>query len=274
MLVLVIAPFFTSFLIRTLAWRTILSDDWFVTTWAQNLHITDLLQAVGLTDNDSLLNSQFAVIMGLTYNFLPFMILPLYTSLERLDPRLIEAAGDLYASPWQTFRKVTWPLSLPGVVAGTLLTFIPAAGDFINARLLGNTQTTMIGSVIDSQFLRVLDYPLAAALSFILLILIVAHGLGLRAPSRNGGAALMAWIKRHLIAFAAIAVLIYMLVPNVIVAAFSFNDPKGKYNYNFNEFSTAAWTNPCGAQGICESLGLSLQIGVIASLDGHRCSAR
>jgi len=173
-LVLVIAPFFTSFLIRTLAWRTILSDDWFVATWAQNLHITDFLQAVGLTDNDSLLNSQFAVIMGLTYNFLPFMILPLYTSLERLDPRLIEAAGDLYASPWQTFRKVTWPLSLPGVVAGTLLTFIPAAGDFINARLLGNTQTTMIGSVIDSQFLRVLDYPLAAALSFILLVLIVA----------------------------------------------------------------------------------------------------
>jgi spermidine/putrescine transport system permease protein len=173
-LVLVIAPFFTSFLIRTLAWRTILSDDWFVTQWAQALHITDFLQVVGLTDNDSLLNSQFAVIMGLTYNFLPFMILPLYTSLERLDPRLIEAAGDLYASPWQTFRKVTWPLSLPGVVAGTLLTFIPAAGDFINARLLGNTQTTMIGSVIDAQFLRVLDYPLAAALSFILLVLIVA----------------------------------------------------------------------------------------------------
>ncbi|WP_404387757.1 ABC transporter permease [Humibacillus xanthopallidus] len=173
MLVLVIAPFFTSFLIRTLAWRTILSDDWFVTEWAQRLGITNLLQAVGLTANDSLLNSQFAVIMGLTYNFLPFMILPLYTSLERLDPRLLEAAGDLYASPWQTFRKVTWPLSLPGVVAGTLLTFIPAAGDFINARLLGNTQTTMIGSVIDSQFLRVLDYPLAAALSFILLILIV-----------------------------------------------------------------------------------------------------
>ena len=172
-LVLVIAPFFTSFLIRTLAWRTILSDDWFVTTWAQKLHITDLLQAVGLTSNDSLLNSKFAVIMGLTYNFLPFMILPLYTSLERLDPRLIEAAGDLYASPWQTFRKVTWPLSLPGVVAGTLLTFIPAAGDFINARLLGNTQTTMIGSVIDSQFLRVLDYPLAAALSFVLLVVIV-----------------------------------------------------------------------------------------------------
>jgi spermidine/putrescine transport system permease protein len=172
-LVLVIAPFFTSFLIRTLAWRTILADDWPVTQWARKLHITDLLQAVGLTNNDSLLYSQFGVIMGLTYNFLPFMILPLYTSLERLDPRLLEAAGDLYASPWQTFRRVTWPLSLPGVVAGTLLTFIPAAGDFVNAKLLGNTQTTMLGTVIDAQFLRVLDYPLAAALSFIMLITIV-----------------------------------------------------------------------------------------------------
>lgn len=172
-LVLVIAPFFTSFLIRTLAWKTILSDNWVVAQWARQLGITDALQAVGLTSTDSLLFSPFAVVMGLTYNFLPFMILPLYASLERLDPRLLEAAGDLYATPMQAFRRVTWPLSLPGVVAGTLLTFIPASGDFINARLLGNTQTTMIGSVIDSQFLRVLDYPLAAALSFVLLLIIV-----------------------------------------------------------------------------------------------------
>ena len=173
LLVLVIAPFFTSFLIRTLAWRTILADTGWVTDIAQATGFTTLLQAVGLTNNDTLLASKFAVIAGLTYNFLPFMILPLYASLERLDPRLVEAAGDLYASPWRAFRHVTWPLSLPGVVAGTLLTFIPAAGDFINSRLLGNTQTVMIGQVIDSQFLRVLDYPMAAALSFILLILIV-----------------------------------------------------------------------------------------------------
>jgi spermidine/putrescine transport system permease protein len=173
MLVLVIAPFFTSFLIRTLAWRTILSDTGPVTEIAQALHITDLLQALSLTSNDGLLSSKFAVMAGLTYNFLPFMILPLYSSLDRLDPRLVEAAGDLYASPWQGFRFVTWPLSLPGVVAGTLLTFIPAAGDYINSRLLGNTQTVMIGQVIDSQFLRVLDYPLAAALSFVLLVMIL-----------------------------------------------------------------------------------------------------
>jgi spermidine/putrescine transport system permease protein len=173
LLVLVIAPFFTSFLIRTLAWRTILSDTGPVTELAQSTGFTTLLQTVGLTNNDTLLASKFAVIFGLTYNFLPFMILPLYASLERLDPRLVKAAGDLYASPWQAFRRVTWPLSLPGVVAGTLLTFIPAAGDFINSRLLGNTQTVMIGQVIDSQFLRVLDYPLAAALSFVLLVLIV-----------------------------------------------------------------------------------------------------
>jgi len=169
-----VAPFFTSFLIRTLAWRTILSDTGPVTHIFQVLHITDLLQFLHLTNNDSLLSSKFAVICGLTYNFLPFMILPLYAALDRLDPRLVEAAGDLYASPFQGFRHVTWPLSLPGVVAGTLLTFIPAAGDFINSRLLGNTQTVMIGQVIDSQFLRVLNYPLAAALSFILLIMILA----------------------------------------------------------------------------------------------------
>jgi spermidine/putrescine transport system permease protein len=173
LLVLVIAPFFTSFLIRTLAWRTILSDTGPVTELAQATGFTTLLQAVGLTNNETLLASKFAVIAGLTYNFLPFMILPLYASLERLDPRLVEAAGDLYATPWRAFRHVTWPLSLPGVVAGTLLTFIPAAGDFINSRLLGNTQTVMVGQVIGSQFLRVLDYPMAAALSFILLILIV-----------------------------------------------------------------------------------------------------
>ena len=118
------------------------------------------------------------------------MILPLYASLDRLDPRLVEAAGDLYASPWQGFRHVTWPLSLPGVVAGTLLTFIPAAGDFINSRLLGNTQTVMIGQVIDSQFLRVLDYPLAAALSFILLDPDPRPGHVLRPPGRHRGAGL------------------------------------------------------------------------------------
>ena len=173
LLVLVVAPFFTNFLIRTLAWQIILTDEGVVTSFARWSHLTSVLQAVGLTANDSLLSSKFAVICGLTYNFLPFMVLPLYANLERLDIRLVEAAGDLYASPVQAFRRVVWPLSLPGVVAGTLLTFIPASGDFINSKLLGNTQTVMIGQVIDAQFLRVLDYPIAAALSFILMMTIV-----------------------------------------------------------------------------------------------------
>ena len=173
LLVLVIAPFFTSFLIRTLAWQTILADNGPVVALARTTHVTDLLQWLQLTSNDSLMSSRFAVIAGLTYNFLPFMILPLYANLERLDHSLIEAAGDLYATPIQTFWKVTWPLSLPGVVGGTLLTFIPAAGDFINSRLLGNTQTVMIGQVIDSEFLRVQDYSVAAALSFVLMAVIV-----------------------------------------------------------------------------------------------------
>src|SRR5450631_1640774 len=138
LLVLVIAPFFTSFLIRTLAWQTILSDNGPVVALARTTHFTDLLQWLQLTSNDSLMNSRFAVIMGLTYNFLPFMILPLYANLERLHHSLIEAAGDRCATPFQTFRKVPWPLSRPGVVGGTLLTSVRAAGDFINSRLLGN----------------------------------------------------------------------------------------------------------------------------------------
>ena len=174
LLVLVIAPFFTSFLIRTLAWQNILATDGPVTGALQALGITDLLRAVGLIDGDKLLGTPLAVITGLTYNFLPFMTLPLYASLERIDPRLHEAAYDLYASPFTAFRKVTFPLSVPGVVAGTLLTFIPAAGDYINSQLLGSPDTTMIGQVIAGQFLRVLDYPTAAALSVVLMVTIVA----------------------------------------------------------------------------------------------------
>lgn len=174
LLVLVIAPFFTSFLIRTLAWKTILADNSIVVEVLNVLNITDVLSLVGLTTGDRVLATPLAVITGLTYNHLPFMILPLYAALERLDIRLIEAASDLYASPFAAFRKVTLPLSMPGLVAGTLLTFIPACGDFINAELLGSMPATaMIGNAIDAQFLRVLDYPSAAALSFTLMVGVV-----------------------------------------------------------------------------------------------------
>ncbi|MFC8454172.1 ABC transporter permease [Kitasatospora sp. NPDC057223] len=172
-LILVIAPFFTSFLIRTLAWKTILSDGGPVVGALNTLHILDVTGAIGLTSGDRVLATPLAVVCGLTYNFLPFMILPLYTSLERIDPRLHEAAGDLYARPFTTFRKVTFPISLPGVVAGTLLTFIPASGDYINAQLLGSPSEQMVGNGIQKQFLNVLDYPTAAALSFILMALIL-----------------------------------------------------------------------------------------------------
>lgn len=134
----------------------------------------DVTGWLGWTQGDRVLATPLAVVCGLTYNFLPFMILPLYSSLERIDVRLHEAAGDLYARPWTTFRRVTFPLSMPGVVSGTLLTFIPAAGDYVNAELLGSTDTRMIGNVIQTQFLRVLDYPTAAALSFILMAAILA----------------------------------------------------------------------------------------------------
>lgn len=172
-LVAVIAPFFTSFLIRTLAWQTLLTADGPVVRAMAATGLLDVFRAVGLIQGQALMGTHLSVVTGLTYNFLPFMVLPLYASLDRIDPRLLAASEDLYATPWAGFRSVTWPLSLPGVVAGTLLTFIPASGDYINSRLLGSPATTMIGQVIDGQFLRVLDYPTAAALSFTLMALIV-----------------------------------------------------------------------------------------------------
>ena len=173
MLLIVVAPFFTSFLIRTLSWKIILADSGFVVRVFQTL---GLLPAGG-----RLLATSVAVVAGITYNFLPFMTLPLYTSLERLDASLIEAAGDLYAGPVTAFFKVTFPLSMPGVVAGTLLTFIPAAGDYINVRFLGTPAQYMLGNVIDSRFLAVLDYPTAAALSITLMFtILVLVGLYVR----------------------------------------------------------------------------------------------
>jgi spermidine/putrescine transport system permease protein len=161
LLLAVIAPFFITYLIRTLSWETILSDDGLV---------VDVLQAVGIvSEGGRVLDTTASVVAGLTYNFLPFMILPLYASLERIDHRLLEAGYDLYGRRRDVFFRVTLPLSMPGVVAGTLLTFIPAAGDFINAELLGTPNQYMIGNVIQSRFLELNDYPTAAALSFILM---------------------------------------------------------------------------------------------------------
>ena len=165
LLVLVIAPFFTSFLLRTIACKQILGAEG---------PVISVLQTLNLIGPDTTITATaFAVVTGMTYNFLPFMTLPIYASLERIDPRLMEASGDLYANGFTTFRRVTFPLSMPGVVAGTLLTFIPAAGDYVNAQILGNPTTKMIGNVIDSRFFRIVDYPTAAALSFTLMAAIL-----------------------------------------------------------------------------------------------------
>jgi spermidine/putrescine transport system permease protein len=162
----VIAPFFTTYLIRTIAWKTILADQ---------SPVLDVLQFLAFVPDDGrVLATPAAVIAGLTYNFLPFMILPIYASLERLDTSLIEAGKDLYGSATQTFLRVTLPISMPGVVAGVLLTFIPAIGDYVNAEILGGTGTSMIGNVIQSLYLDERLYPEAAALSFVMMIAILA----------------------------------------------------------------------------------------------------
>jgi len=165
LLLFIIAPFFVTYLIRTLAWQTILADQGLVADTLRSLHL--------IAEDGRLLATTTAVVAGITYNFLPFMALPLYVSLEQIDHRLIEAAQDLYASRVKAFLRVTFPLSLPGVFAGSLLTFIPAAGDFINAQLLGTPRQYMIGNVIQSKFKVIADYPEAAALSFVLMAAIL-----------------------------------------------------------------------------------------------------
>jgi spermidine/putrescine transport system permease protein len=168
LLTLVIAPFFISFLLRTFAWKQVFSQD----SWLSNL-----LRDIGLmAENEFLLGSSFAVVFGLTYNFIPFMTLPIYTNLERLDAGLLEAGADLYAKPSRTFWMITFPLSLPGIISGTLLTFIPIAGDYVTAsgNFLGSPNTSMIGNVIEINFIAIQDFPSAAALSVLLMAAIVA----------------------------------------------------------------------------------------------------
>ena len=167
MLVLVIAPFFISFLLRTLAWKAMLSDESFIVT---------SLKAVSMLAPDAhITGTPIAVVFGLTYNFIPFMTLPIYASLERLDTRYLEASRDLYANPFTTFRTITVPLSMPGIVSGVLLTFIPAAGDYVNAsqNFLGGASSQMVGNVIESNFLIINNYPAAAAMSIMLMAVIL-----------------------------------------------------------------------------------------------------
>ena len=167
LLTMVIAPFFISMLLRTFAWKQIFSND----SW-----IVNTLKDFGLFGVDSyIIGTDFAVIFGLVYNFIPFMTLPIFSNLDRLDLRLLEASGDLYANPVTTFRKVTFPLSLPGVISGTLLTFIPISGDYVVASrdFLGGPDTAMLGNVVEANFLRIQDYPTASALSVLLMAAIV-----------------------------------------------------------------------------------------------------
>jgi spermidine/putrescine transport system permease protein len=164
-LFILLLPFFVSFVLRTISWRFILTDEGM---------ILGPLKDLGLLDSQfHLLGTAPAVIAGLTYNYLPFMVLPIYVALERIDPRLMEAARDLYATPVQVFRKVVFPLALPGVFAGVLMTFVPASSDYVNSELLGSSSTTMIGQVIQAQYLRSQNYPTASALSFALMALLL-----------------------------------------------------------------------------------------------------
>ena len=170
LLFLLLLPFFVSFVIRTQSWEFMLQDNGMVLGLVRDLHLTGALKWVGLLDSDGhILSTSVAVVGGLVYNFLPFTVLPIYVALERVDPALLEASADLYASKAAAFRKVVLPLSLPGVFAAVLLTFVPVASDYVNAQILGGAKTTMIGTVIQTQYFTNLNYPMAASLSFILM---------------------------------------------------------------------------------------------------------
>ena len=165
LLALVVLPFFVTYLVRTLSWKILLFDGG---------PVVGILHSLGiLSENQGVLGSPFAVVAALTYNFLPFMVLPIYVSLEKMDRRLLDAAADLYSSPARAFRRITLPLSLPGLFAGTLLTFIPAAGDFVNSELLGSERTVMIGNIIEKNFGKEFFRPELSALSFMLMAIIL-----------------------------------------------------------------------------------------------------
>ena len=225
-----------------------------------------------------LLATPFAVVAGLTYNFLPFMVLPLFASIDKIDPRLIEASSDLYANPAVGFFKVTWPLSLPGVVSGTLLTFIPAAGDYINVQLLGSPNQRMVGIVIQSLFTDANDYPAAAALSMILMIDHRGAGAVLRPPRRERRSCCErrtgpdGWLRRHLVLILGLLVLLYTFVPIFVVVLMSFNDPASRVIYQFDGFTLDNWLNPCEPEGMCGALKVSIEIGLL--VDGRRDDPR
>ena len=164
-LFLLLLPFFVSFVLRTISWKFLLNDEGLLLGPLKDLHL--------LPADLHILGTAPAVILGLTYNFLPFMVLPIYVALERIDPRVVEAARDLYATPVEVFRRVIFPLALPGVFAGVLMTFVPASSDYVNAEVLGSSNTTMIGQVIQAQYLRSQNYPTASALSFTLMAVLL-----------------------------------------------------------------------------------------------------
>ncbi len=280
LLLLVVAPFFTTYLIRTLAWQTILSDE---------APVVDILQSLGLiAENGRLLDTAPSVIAGLTYNFLPFMVLPIYASLERLDGRLLDAALDLYASSRAAFLRVTLPLSAPGIVAGMLLTLIPALGDYVNPIFLGGPNQAMIGNAIQAEYLELENYPLASATAFILmagiLLAVIAYFrfAGTATLMGEDGAELteggrdehprppvqgrFGRLRRHALDVYAAGAIAYMLIPIAVIAAFSFNDPAGSFNFTWQGFTTEYWAHPFGQEQLTDAFRTSLSLATLTAL--------
>ena len=268
---LVMVPFFTSFLLRTIAWQSLLNDNGPVIGVIEWLSIDGFLERIGILDNGRLLNTQAAVIGGLTYNFLPFMLLPIYVSLEKVDIRLVDAASDLYSPFGRTFRKVILPLSLPGVFAGTLLTFIPATGDFINAELLGNPNTQR-----DRQR-RADAVPRAQRLPDGGRDQLRDHGdhhgarAGLLEVPRHGGHRMSGGEACGASSWGTLALWVvtifgfaYLFIPLITIAVFSFNQPEGRFNTSWNSFTWDNWTNAFQSSDYTDAFVVSLRVAFVA----------
>ncbi|MEZ5218660.1 MAG: ABC transporter permease [Ilumatobacteraceae bacterium] len=240
---LIVIPFFTSYLIRTLAWQTILADEGPFMNTLRTFHLVGFFETIGVVDNGRLINTASAVISELTYNFLPFMILPIYVKLgEDRHPPGRRSPGPVFLGV-EAFFKIVLPLAIPGLFAGTLLTFIPAAGDFVNAKILGGPTTTMIGNSIQDQFLTQNNYPVAAAMSLVLMTIITVSVFVYSIPRHGGPGMSAATTTRTKIWRGALNVFTaagfaYLFAPIVVIVAFSFNKPAGKFNIIWREFTS------------------------------------
>jgi spermidine/putrescine transport system permease protein len=275
-LFLLLLPFFVSFVIRTIQWQFLLSDNGIVLGTLKDLGL--------LPSGFRVLATSFAVVAGITYNFVPFAALPLYVALERIDVRFVDAAHDLYAGRLAAFRRVVWPLSIPGVFAAFLLTFVPAFGDYVNAEFLGGPGNRMIGNVIQTEFLVNLNYPGAAAMAFLVLAALlvgvggyawflgtdrigVSEGIDFGVPTavEEPPVRRRRWTNLVLPVYVGLFIA-YLVSPIVMMIVFGFNAPSGRFNITWEGFTLNNYVTLFDIPGLTAALRLTLWLALWSTI--------